>query len=212
MRIDTGKRSGAAGSSAPSEASLLYISICRHLFQGNCVFSITETGGEMELINSEERVFRRGEIYDIGELNIAGSEQQGNRPILIVSCDEINDYSPEVIIAFITSQLDKRGKQYHINLPGVIGLEKKSMVLAEQLRTADKSRMLEKRGQLDLATMNRVDRGLKKALALGKTKESKEIKEEEKKEKMKAFAEWKKQNQYKEEVKRSPAMYCQGMK
>ena len=31
----------------------------------------------MELINSEERVFRRGEIYDIGELNIAGSEQQG---------------------------------------------------------------------------------------------------------------------------------------
>lgn len=166
----------------------------------------------MELINSEERVFRRGEIYDIGELDIEGSEQQGNRPILIVSCDEINDYSPEVIIAFITSQLDKRGKQYHINLPGVIGLEKKSMVLAEQLRTADKSRMLEKRGQLDLATMNRVDRGLKKALALGKTKESKEIKEEEKKEKMKAFAEWKKQNQYKEEVKRSPAMYCQGMK
>lgn len=165
----------------------------------------------MELINSDERVFRRGEIYDIGELDTAGSEQQGGRPILIISCDEINDYSPEVIIAFITSQLDKRGKQYHINLPGVIGLEKKSMVLAEQLRTADKSRMLGKRGQLDLATMNRVDRGLKKALALGKTKESKELKEEEKKEKMKAFAEWKKQDQYKEEVRRSPAARCQSM-
>lgn len=165
----------------------------------------------MEQINSEERVFRRGEIYDIGELDTAGSEQQGGRPILIISCDEINDYSPEVIIAFITSQLDKRGKQYHINLPGVIGLEKKSMVLAEQLRTADKSRMLGKRGQLDLATMNRVDRGLKKALALGKTKESKEVKEEEKREKMKAFAEWKKQGQYKEEVRRSPAARCQGM-
>ena len=163
----------------------------------------------MEQINSEERVFRRGEIYDIGELDIEGSEQQGNRPILIVSCDEINDYSPEVIIAFITSQLDKRGKQYHINLPGVIGLEKKSMVLAEQLRTADKSRMLEKRGQLDLATMNRVDRGLKKALALGATKVRKEIKEEEKKDKMNVFADWKKQNQYKEEIKRSPAAHCQ---
>ena len=210
MRTDKEKRSGAAGSSAPSEASLLYISICKHLFQGNCVFSDTESGGEMEQINSEERVFRRGEIYDIGELDTEGSEQQGNRPILIVSCDEINDFSPEVIIAFITSKLEKRGRQYHINLPGVIGLEKKSMVLAEQLRTADKRRILGKRGQLDLATMNRVDRGLRTALALGATKESKEIKEDEKKKKMKVFEEWKKQNQYMEEVRRSPAAHCRG--
>ena len=164
----------------------------------------------MEMNDYENAVFRRGEIYDIGELDTEGSEQQGNRPILIVSCDEINDYSPEVIIAFITSKLEKRGRQYHINLPGVIGLEKKSMVLAEQLRTADKRRILGKRGQLDLATMNRVDRGLRTALALGATKESKEIKEDEKKKKMKVFEEWKKQNQYMEEVRRSPAAHCRG--
>lgn len=162
----------------------------------------------MERMNSEERVFRRSEIYDIGELEITGSEQQGCRPVLIVSSDNFNYYSPEVIILFITSQLDKRGNKYHINLPGVIGLEKKSMVLAEQIRTVDKSRILGKRGQLDLATMNRVDRGLKTILDLRASKEDKEVKEAIKKESMKTFEEWKRQKKLEEEVRRSAATRC----
>ena len=162
----------------------------------------------MERMNSEERVFRRSEIYDIGELDTTGSEQQGGRPVLIVSSDNFNFYSPEVIILFITSQLDKRGNKYHINLPGVIGLEKKSMVLAEQIRTVDKSRILGKRGQLDLATMNRVDRGLKTILDLRASKEDKEVKEAIKKESMKSFEEWKRQKKLEEEVRRSAAARC----
>ena len=162
----------------------------------------------MERFDSEERVFRRSEIYDIGELEVTGSEQQGCRPVLIVSSDRFNDYSPEVIILFITSQLDKRGNKYHINLPGVLGLEKKSMVLAEQIRTVDKSRILAKRGQLDLATMNRVDRGLKTILDLRASAEDKEVKEACNKEKMKAFEEWKKQKRREEEVRRSAAARC----
>ena len=164
----------------------------------------------MEKIITDEKVFRRGEIYDIGELEITGSEQQGNRPVLIVSSNEFNDRSPEVIILFITSQLDKKGSRYHINLPGIIGLEKKSMVLAEQIRTTDKSRLLGKRGQLDLMTMNRVDRGLKTILDLMATRKVKLIKENEKKEKMKAFIEWKKVKQYEEEVRRSTASQLPG--
>ena len=162
----------------------------------------------MERMNSEERVFRRSEIYDIGELETTGSEQQGGRPVLIVSSDNFNFYSPEVIILFITSQLDKRGNKYHINLPGVIGLEKKSMVLAEQIRTVDKSRILNKRGQLDLATMNRVDRGLKTILDLRASKEDKEVKEAIKKESMKTSEEWKRQKKLEEEVRRSAAARC----
>ena len=162
----------------------------------------------MERFDSEERVFRRSEIYDIGELEVTGSEQQGCRPVLIVSSDKFNDYSPEVIILFITSQLDKRGNKYHINLPGVLGLEKKSMVLAEQIRTVDKSRILAKRGQLDLATMNRVDRGLKTILDLRASAEDKEVKEACNKEKMKAFEEWKRQKKLEEEVRRSAASRC----
>ena len=155
-----------------------------------------------------EKKYLRGEIHDIGELEAEGSEQRGNRPVLIVSCNEFNEYSPEVVILFITSQLDKRGNKYHINLPGVLGLEKKSMVLAEQIRTVDKSRIIKKRGQLDLATMNRVDRGLKTILDLKASKEDKEVKEALKKENMKAFDEWKKQKRLEEEVRRSAAARC----
>jgi mRNA interferase MazF len=162
----------------------------------------------MDETNSNARTFRRGEIYDIGELETAGSEQHGNRPVLIVSCDSYNDNSPEVIILFITSRLDKRGSTYHINLPGIVGLAKKSMVLAEQIRTIDKSRLLEKRGQLDLATMNRVDRGLKKILDLRITKKGKELKEEEKRETMKNFELWKKTKKLEENVRRSDAARC----
>ena len=112
------------------------------------------------------KLMYRGEIYDIGHIDTVGSEQQGNRPVLIVSDDDINRNSPEVTICFITSQLEKKGESYHINLPGVVGLDKKSMVLAEQIRTVDKTRLLKKRGRLDEPTMNRVDRGLKNSLGL----------------------------------------------
>lgn len=120
----------------------------------------------METTKDKYRDIRRGEIYDIGDLDTVGSEQQGNRPVLIVSDDDINRNSPEATICFITSQLEKKGERYHVNLPGVLGLEKKSMVLAEQIRTVDKSRLLSKRGRLDEPTMNRVDRGLKNSLGL----------------------------------------------
>jgi hypothetical protein len=93
-------------------------------------------------------------------------------------------------------------------LPGIVGLAKKSMVLAEQIRTIDKSRLLEKRGQLDLATMNRVDRGLKKILDLRITKKGKELKEEEKRETMKNFELWKKTKKLEENVRRSDAARC----
>ena len=159
-----------------------------------------------------EKKYLRGEIHDIGELEAEGSEQRGKRPVLIVSCNEFNEYSPEVVILFITSQLDKRGNKYHINLPGVIGLEKKSMVLAEQIRTVDKSRLLNKRGQLDLSTMNRVERGLKTILDLRSSSEDKRIKEDIKKENMKVFEEWKKTKRYEEEVRRSAASQISGRK
>ena len=119
----------------------------------------------MKLIE-ECRDIRRGEIYDIGHIDTVGSEQQGNRPVLIVSDDGINRNSPEVTICFITSQLEKMGERYHIHLSGVVGLDKVSMVLAEQIRTIDKSRLLARRGRLDERTMNGVNRGLKNCLGL----------------------------------------------
>ena len=79
---------------------------------GICVFIDPGMEGNMEQERTDTRIFYRGEIYDIGELEITGSEQQGCRPVLIVSCDEFNEYSPEVVIVFITSQLEKMGERF----------------------------------------------------------------------------------------------------
>lgn len=50
-----------------------------------------------------ERTIRRGDIY-YADLNpVIGSEQGGTRPVLIISNDTGNKYSPTVIIAAITS-------------------------------------------------------------------------------------------------------------
>ena len=60
---------------------------------------------------------RRGEIF-YADLNpVVGSEQGGIRPVLIVQNDVGNKYSPTVIIAAITSQIDKAKLPTHVELP-----------------------------------------------------------------------------------------------
>ncbi len=104
---------------------------------------------------------KRGEIYYADLSPVVGSEQGGVRPVLIIQNDVGNKYSPTVIAAAITSQ------QYKSNLPTHIkvsadgcGLSKDSVVLLEQVRTIDKTRLKEKMGSLSLNNMNMVDRAL----------------------------------------------------
>ena len=84
----------------------------------------------------------RGEIY-FAELNpVQGSEQGGVRPVLIIQNDIGNTYSPTTIILAITSQLNKARLPTHVELSaGESGLKKDSVILAEQMRTIDKSRL-----------------------------------------------------------------------
>ena len=57
-----------------------------------------------------ERTIRRGDIY-YADLNpVIGSEQGGTRPVLIISNDTGNKYSPTVIIAAITSRVRTKAK------------------------------------------------------------------------------------------------------
>ena len=66
-----------------------YRSANRHLLRETVYLDMQTTEEiNMEMNDLENAVFRRGEIYDIGELDITGSEQQGNRPVLIVSADD----------------------------------------------------------------------------------------------------------------------------
>ena len=103
-------------------------------------------------------IIKRGDIYYADLSPVVGSEQGGMRPVLIVQNDTGNKHSPTVIAAAITSQTGKAKLPTHIELSGhTVGLTRDSVILLEQIRTLDKSRLREKMGWLDGETMNRVD-------------------------------------------------------
>ena len=103
-------------------------------------------------------MIKRGELYYADLSPVVGSEQGGVRPILIVQNDTGNKYSPTVIAAAITSQINKAKLPTHIELSaGDYGLVKDSVILLEQIRTLDKRRLKEKIGELSSKTMNKVN-------------------------------------------------------
>ena len=101
---------------------------------------------------------KRGDIYYADLSPVVGSEQGGMRPVLIVQNDTGNKHSPTVIAAAITSQTGKAKLPTHIELQAQsVGLSRDSVILLEQIRTIDKSRLREKMGRLDENTMSKVD-------------------------------------------------------
>jgi len=110
----------------------------------------------------------RGNIYYADLSPVIGSEQGGIRPVLIVQNDIGNKYSPTVIVAAITSQINKAKMPTHIELGAEIyGLAKDSVILMEQIRTIDKSRLREKIGTIDDDVMKKIDSALMISLGLG---------------------------------------------
>ena len=106
-------------------------------------------------------IVKRGEIYYADLSPVVGSEQGGVRPVLIIQNDVGNKYSPTVIAAAITSQINKAKMPTHIELSACeYGLNKDSVILLKQIRTIDKKRLREKIGRLDEALMSRVNNAL----------------------------------------------------
>lgn len=112
-------------------------------------------------------IVKRGDIFYADLSPVVGSEQGGVRPVLVVQNDVGNKYSPTIIIAAITSQINKAKLPTHVEVIGDdYGLSKDSVVLLEQVRTIDKRRLKERIGHLDEALMNRVDEALRISVGL----------------------------------------------
>ncbi len=113
-----------------------------------------------------ERTIKRGDIY-YAELNpVIGSEQGGTRPVLIISNDTGNRYSPTVIIAAITGKTHTKAKlPTHTEVKNFEGLDRDSIVLLEQIRTVDKRRLKQYMGIMSAEVMARVDKAL--AISIG---------------------------------------------
>lgn len=106
-------------------------------------------------------IVKRGDIYYADLSPVVGSEQGGIRPVLIIQNDVGNKYSPTVIAAAITSQINKAKMPTHIELSALeYGLSKDSVILLEQIRTIDKKRLHEKIGHLDAPLMSTVNDAL----------------------------------------------------
>ena len=110
---------------------------------------------------------RRGDIFYANLSPVVGSEQGGTRPVLILQNDIGNLYSPTTIIAAITSQINKAKLPTHVEITaGESGLEKDSVILLEQIRTIDKSRLKEKVSSLNKDLMRKVNQALEISLGL----------------------------------------------
>ena len=112
-------------------------------------------------------LIRRGDIYYADLRPVVGSEQGGVRPDLIIQNDVGNRHSPTVICAAITSRMNKAKLPTHIELNAArYHMVKDSVILLEQLRTIDKTRLKDRICHLDSDIMKKVGRALQISLDL----------------------------------------------
>lgn len=105
-------------------------------------------------------VVKRGDVFYADLDPIIGSEQGGIRPVLVVQNNVGNKYSPTLVVLPISSA-KKNNMPTHIHIFGSKMLPKDSIVLAEQIRTIDRDRLLRYVGSVSLEIMAKVDRAVK---------------------------------------------------
>jgi mRNA interferase MazF len=112
-------------------------------------------------------MIKRGDVFYADLSPVVGSEQGGVRPVLILQNDIGNKYSPTVIVAAITAQIQKARIPTHIEVSAEIyGLEKNSVILLEQIRTIDKQRLTDKITHLGDELMQKVNEAVNISLGL----------------------------------------------
>ncbi|MBA4536832.1 type II toxin-antitoxin system PemK/MazF family toxin [Bacillus aquiflavi] len=110
---------------------------------------------------------KRGDVYFADLSPVVGSEQGGVRPVLVIQNDIGNRFSPTVIIAAITAQIQKAKLPTHVEIDAKrYGFERDSVILLEQIRTIDKQRLTDKITHLDDEMMEKVDEALQVSLGL----------------------------------------------
>lgn len=112
-------------------------------------------------------IVKRGDVYFADLSPVVGSEQGGVRPVLVIQNDIGNRFSPTVIVAAITAQIQKAKLPTHVEIDAKrYGFERDSVILLEQVRTIDKQRLTDKITHLDDEMMEKVDDALQISLGL----------------------------------------------
>ena len=110
----------------------------------------------------------RGDVFNANLEPSEGSEQGGTRPVVVVSRDALNKFSPVVVICSITDAANKK-KIYptHVKVPaGTGGLRIDSIIICEQVRAISKTRLKDQVGKFDKSVMTSIEAALKITLDL----------------------------------------------
>jgi len=114
-----------------------------------------------------EQLYRRGDVVRVQLSPVEGPEQGGERLALVLSPDVINEHSPVLVIAAITSKKTERVYPFEALIEaGEGGLALRSKVMLMQIRSVDKGRLLGRLGRVSLATLQSVDEALRIAVGL----------------------------------------------
>ena len=120
---------------------------------------------QQTLYAERDPMINRGDLYSACLDPVVGSEQGGIRPVLVIQNDVGNRYSPTVIVLAVTGQVNKARLPTPVPvLAGENGLQKDSVILAEQIRTLDKRRLRERIGSIGPEIMEQVSQALRISL------------------------------------------------
>jgi mRNA interferase MazF len=106
----------------------------------------------------------RGEVWliEMDELDpTVGSEIQKTRPCMVISPPELHDHLRTVIVAPMTTK--SRPAPYRVS---VVFSQKKGLVLLDQIRTIDKTRLVKKLGAVPASTLSVTLRTLQEVFAV----------------------------------------------
>lgn len=110
---------------------------------------------------------RRGDVFLVSFDPVVGSEIRKTRPAIVIQNNVSNEFSPVTIVAAITSKFGPSLRPTEAPVSGAeSGLNQPSVVLLNQIRSVDRSRLVKKLGKVDGQTLKKVDRCLKVSLAL----------------------------------------------
>ena len=110
---------------------------------------------------------RRGEVIRARLSPVEGSEQAGERPVLVISPNFINDRSPVILVAAITSRKTDRFFSFEALIePPDGGVPIRSKVMLMHIRSLDKRRILSSYGHVSGDTMLQVEEALRVATGL----------------------------------------------
>lgn len=114
---------------------------------------------------------KRGEVYWADLIPRSGSEQQGRRPVVVISHDAFNQtqgWRSIIVVPLSTSAAQARRGPSAVLLPqGAAGLAKDSVALCHQVTTLDRSKLTQRIGALNSTEIGQLEDGLKAAMDLG---------------------------------------------